>query len=1129
MINQKYYYSKEELYKTKPSNCNIIISVDKDENKGNKYFMAFESSNKLLNFLEGTKGNNPNFYEVIPDMNNYSTWVFLDIDRELTETDQGIISNYDEYLEKLLIVFKKVFERFIKDMYKKEIELIEGKNWQISYTPKSNKISCHIKINIKCPNLKILKMFIINLERYITSNRYITEDEREYFYFYKIKNGVKKYTSIIDSSIYSNFRSMRILYSSKLKRDASASIPYKESSKLIKDHLVIFYSDIVQDIIEIDILKNIDNDFEVDYSKKNNTHIVITNEINKKSVLDSDITPEYKTEDLNKIKDIIIKTKEIQKIFGVIELNDPIFLTTTICRFTIKKNCECICAYAKRVHKNNNSQFDYYYKTNIIKYTCFDEECQNINCLIFKFTPEIDSLIRFNELNNTGTLHCKEPIISWDDVYESEGMMNYPLKPLVCIRGGMGSGKTITLINEFIVQNCLLKETKCLFITYQILLSKKYTQALKVHNFQNYLDCNKDEEGYILDRKVIICLDSLWRIKTGNFDYIFMDEALSVLLHFNSPLMKNVNIISSIFELLFLQAKHIYLLDACIDNQLVVNFVNYISNKRNIAAYWIINRYIRLTNRKCIVYINNEKKNEKNIKTVAIEKIIKLLDNNKKIVVSSSTKTFTDNLEMVLIEKYGNTKKIIIYNSSTDKVLMNEHAENPNNIWINYDILIYSPTIGAGLSFEKIHFDVMVCFIENSFYTPTVDFTLQQMFRVRQLKEGKMFLYINDLASIEPTNYPILENEVSMWLDKNTRTIQNYFPNIMESSIILDKDNSLIYDKDRLSYHILNGIIYNKNKSIRYFTNILLNTLQKDYNIPCKKVIFASNEDILLKSFELYEEIKKQKKGKEIVFDKSCIINGYEYEELARKQQRNESLTNKEILQKWIYHVAIELWGINNINNIDKEFFDEYIGNYECKNINKAYDKYYQIMRTRDLLNNTIEENKRLLELKIESILSNKDYNLELYKTKTINYYKKLIEGQKILNIILNEEEIKKVKTDNEIILESKDMENKIKNYLENLTRSKYNEIIEIFSIKKSYGVQKDTIESTKKQYEFVKQIMNIGFDINVGTKSRGSKQIRDIKIRNIDIKNYKELLEKYKPVTFTIKMNNYNIMEEYF
>jgi hypothetical protein len=109
--------------------------------------------------------------------------------------------------------------------------------------------------------------------------------------------------------------------------------------------------------------------------------------------------------------------------------------------------------------------------------------------------------------------------------------------------------------------------------------------------------------------------------------------------------------------------------------------------------------------------------------------------------------------------------------------------------------------------------------------------------------------------------------------------------------------------------------------------------------------------------------------------------------------------------------------------------------------------------------------------------------------------------------------------------------EEKIKSYLENLPKPKYNEIIEIFNIKKSYGIQKDTIESPKKLYEFVKQIMNIGFDINVGTKSRGTKDkkktsFNNIK-RNIDIKIYKELLENYNPINFTININNYSILDE--
>lgn len=47
------------------------------------------------------------------------------------------------------------------------------------------------------------------------------------------------------------------------------------------------------------------------------------------------------------------------------------------------------------------------------------------------------------------------------------------------------------------------------------------------------------------------------------------------------------------------------------------------------------------------------------------------------------------------------------------------------SIWINYRILIYSPSVSAGVSFELRHFHVLIGLFSNSMgYTPNVDLCL---------------------------------------------------------------------------------------------------------------------------------------------------------------------------------------------------------------------------------------------------------------------------------------------------------------------------------------------------------------------------------------------------------------------
>jgi hypothetical protein len=92
-------------------------------------------------------------------------------------------------------------------------------------------------------------------------------------------------------------------------------------------------------------------------------------------------------------------------------------------------------------------------------------------------------------------------------------------------------------------------------------------------------------------------------------------------------------------------------------------------------------------------------------------------------VVCSSTKSFTELLGRFISDTMKN-KRMLVYNSSR----CGTSLEDVNNLWIHYDLLVYSPSVSAGVSFTEHHFDSLVAYLVNSRYTP-VDLSLQQLFR----------------------------------------------------------------------------------------------------------------------------------------------------------------------------------------------------------------------------------------------------------------------------------------------------------------------------------------------------------------------------------------------------------------
>ncbi len=1082
-----WYNSKNELMNSIKDNFNNKLFISRDiGDKNAKQFAHFTTYNEYIQYLNNNK--HTNLYEILYEDSFTPVYMYFDLDRTLcTDTDIDIIDNYENYCSLILDRFIYNLNIFIKQYYKSEdIKFIIGNNIQVSYTKLNNlkpKISLHIKINIIMKNILQMKKFTFNFNNFLLSNKYTNDEDRNLFYYYKSKNKNSTeqiYESIIDNSVYTNFRSFRILYSSKLTKNLPL-LPFENSSEDIKDHLLNNHPENPQICINI----NLDIDkvllIDADFQKIKNTTLskpkytkIITKTNNSNGTINSQL--------LSNIQNLLETNSDIK---NYLQLNPDFkyskYITECIYRFCINPENNIVCPYANRIHTNNRSYFDYYKNNNILQYGCFNDSCCNTNKLLsFSVNNSFDALSKLNELYIKNTIHCKDNLIEWNEKYNNINMNKYPLKPLVAIGANMGVGKTNELINNFIKINCSDPNTKCLFITYQILLSKKYSEELEDLGFINYLD--RKDTRKIIDNKVIICLDSLWKVNTMNFNYIFIDEAMSVLLHFNSPLIKDINFLSLKFELLLLQAKHIYLLDACIDNTIVYNMVEYLEDKKNIKCYWIKNEYVKETNRNAVITINNNNTYKSLLEKNALDYIINNLTEGKNIVVSSSTKAFTELLKYKLESEYPDIK-YIVYNSSTDTLTLQKHSINPNDIWTQYQCVIYSPTISAGISFTNLHFDELVCYIENSLYTPTVDNTLQQMFRVRQLKNGKMNLFINNILKFSFEDYPITEGQIEYWLDTHTAEINAYFPNDslnITKSVNLKYHNTtdIVFDNTLMSYQTMKSILYNKNKSLHFYIDILTNTLEKDYNIPFEIKLFTASKDKIDNANEIMKEYKAKLK-KVIEFDTKFLINSEQFDILCQKQFR-ESLTEYEKQMKYTYDVAINIWNFRDIRNVSKEFFDNYIGHYSQSS--KILDKYYVMLRNYEL-KNTLEENKQIYMSKIRELIDeHKDFNFRLLQINKKRFYEKLIEGQYLLDFINPEKKIE---------VNRKEFNCSIDKYLKNLNEDWYKKIRDLYDLShnKKYNKLKE-IDNYKGKLLIVKKILTDTFNIDICIKNRNISKL---------------------------------------
>lgn len=1078
---------------------NVTLAKDVSV-EGHKNYAVFQTSTQMLEYVKAFR--TKSFYEVIPDIQNHETYLFFDIDRDIYIGEHQI--DEDDIIDAVM----RALTLFMQKVYNKKINFVEGENYHVATATTNKKISAHIKCNIKCPNISVHKNFIQNFGAFISNNASLNNDDTTLLQYEKIENDKVRMKTVFDPSVYKNFQCYRTLYSSK-KGKNNALMPHGCSSPNIEDHLVIVHKEIPQDVIYTIYQKDYKPDMKMLISQIQN--VVITTSKKKNDSPDKHI-PAIPASHLNQVADWITESKEIQRIIGKpFKLTGGTFVDSNRYNFFIDPDCKCKCLYSGHVHKSNRQFFEYRYPQNIINYKCFDVDCiakWKDEQIVFNIRPMKSYLLNFLSFKTKKTFHCKDEMIEWNEEYNSPEMKPYPVVPICAVKANMGVGKTKEAMN--FIETKIKPDAKCLFITYSRTLSRKYLNELSGLGFKNYLDIlDETQNNVIYDNKVIICLDSLWKIKQDSFDYIFIDEVLSVLTHFNSPLMEKRALICMIFEMIIMKAKSIYLLDACVDNTLVYNFVEYFKEKKNVPAYWIKNKYIRPTNRKATIQRGNKQISSEDV----AKHIIDLYSQGKRCVVASSTKGFTENLNYSLkrLSPENSQIKILVYNSGTDQEIIKKHAENPNIVWNEYDVLIYSPSISAGMSFELPHFHEFIGVFENRQYAPPLDTVLQMIFRVRQLIDGKMTFYIIDANEGSKANYPDTENDVDDFLQKDIMTVSEYFnqtdiPFISDcpSTIVYDKNKrpKLVYDQGRLSYTILSGITLNKGKSINNFTEILKDTLEKEYNIDC--VEEENMEGVIETSCVLDNHMD---------FWEDFIIDQETYINLKNSSRKGIQLTSEQKTQCNVYNIFVERMGIVP-QKIDLKLFKRFpeIISVKQHNINKVKEWHYGMKRLEMIFTKTIAENQNDFMKKMVSLTNhkyNKDGNLDMRSTNIRKHYQILLECQSLMNHL---GDMKKLRNGEDVEIKEDKVKQCIHQYVEAMSNDQFNILRRNIDLDKKTYDFKEKLE--KKPQTFIDKLFSNGCNIkwyfDRGTHNTKRKNYGKDGIYTFSIKNDLDLIAKY-------------------
>jgi len=270
--------------------------------------------------------------------------------------------------------------------------------------------------------------------------------------------------------------------------------------------------------------------------------------------------------------------------------------------------------------------------------------------------------------------------------------------------------------------------TKVLFVSYRITLAYDIEGAFYDYNFKNYKD------GEFNANRLINQTESLMKLLKGRetvpkYDLIVIDEIESVLRQFNSPTFRGkAPAYFEVLTFLILSASKVICLDGDI-NERTYTFINSISESH---GYTHIVNNINF-NTKTLNFIDDD--------VVFNNRIIKDLQDDLKLVIPTMSARYGIDLKATLTSKFPD-KTILLYIADTD----DKEKHNITNIlenWSKADVVIYSPTIEAGVSFDKQHFDRLYGYLSDNSCSQLAFF--QMMSRVRKFNNNDFYIYINEI------------------------------------------------------------------------------------------------------------------------------------------------------------------------------------------------------------------------------------------------------------------------------------------------------------------------------------------------------------------------------------------------
>ena len=369
-----------------------------------------------------------------------------------------------------------------------------------------------------------------------------------------------------------------------------------------------------------------------------------------------------------------------------------------------------------------------------------------------KLTPEERTKLELHNIKSNCYVSQKDEDLfdKWPNkCLYSESVMRPFVEPgcevprTICVKAPMKMGKT-KMLREFIKDHFSDPECVIRILTFRRTFASHMHQRFSDLGFTIY----DASVGKITDKRLIIQLESLHRLEIHHTDLVVLDESELIIEQINSNLFQSFTKSFAAYDYLIKQSKHLICMDA------------YMSDR----TYRVLDTMRKFYKDDMLFHVNTFKRDKGDKYIMAknigdwLQYLMSSINDGENVAIMTNSLEECKTIEQHIKNSVNFPVNIGVYSSETSKAVKNKAFNDVDNIWSKHNVLILTPTVSAGVSFEVEHFDkVFGFFIDTSC---PVETCIQMLGRVRNVRTREYTILINYKTRNLPTNIRELKKRI---------------------------------------------------------------------------------------------------------------------------------------------------------------------------------------------------------------------------------------------------------------------------------------------------------------------------------------------------------------------------------